>query len=108
VTFGAYGKICLIAFAISIIDALESCAALPSRTQSATVFRPQAISSALPLSPSTLIIIVDFSDGQATSPECHSPEPQEKNLDLLGRQSSTSWMPTNELGSNSEKGTSEL
>jgi hypothetical protein len=36
--FGAFGKICSIAFVVSIIDELEPCAALPSLTQFATVF----------------------------------------------------------------------
>jgi hypothetical protein len=36
--FGAYGKICSIAFVTSITDALELCAALLSLTKFATVF----------------------------------------------------------------------
>jgi hypothetical protein len=35
-----------------------------------------------------------------------NPSPK-KNIELLGRQSSTSQVPTNKLGPNSEKGTSE-
>jgi hypothetical protein len=49
-----------------IIDALEQCAALPSLSQLATVFHLLASLSGLPLSPSTLITIFDFLDGQAT------------------------------------------
>jgi cytosine/uracil/thiamine/allantoin permease len=30
------------------------------------------------LSPSKLIMVVDFFDGKATSPGCHEPEPKEK------------------------------
>jgi hypothetical protein len=63
--FGAYGRICLIAFVPSITDALEPCAALPSLTQFATVFQLPASLSAFPSSPSTNIIFVDFFDGQA-------------------------------------------
>jgi hypothetical protein len=92
----------LINFVTSTTDALESCSALPSLTQFATVFHLPASSNAFQLSPSTRIIIFDFFDGQAMSPECHKPEPQENHL-KLGRQSSTSLMPTNELGPNSEK-----
>jgi hypothetical protein len=69
--FGAYGKIFSIAFVISISDALEPCAALPSLTHFATVFHLPASLSAFSLSPSTHIKIVDFFDGQATSPGCH-------------------------------------
>jgi hypothetical protein len=75
VKFGACGRICSIAFVISIIDALETCAALPSLIRFATVFHLPASSSALPLNPSTLITITDFFDEQATSPGCDLPEP---------------------------------
>jgi hypothetical protein len=39
-------------------------------------------------------------------PATNNPSP-EKILDFLGRKSSTSRLPTNEVGSNSEKGTPE-
>jgi hypothetical protein len=68
---GTYEKICSIAFVTSRTDALEPCAALPSLTQLATVFHMPASLKAFQLSPSTRIIIVDFFDGQAMSPECH-------------------------------------
>jgi hypothetical protein len=58
-------------FQTSITDALEPCAALPSLTQFATTFHSLASLSALRLSSSTLITIVDFFDGQAMSPERH-------------------------------------
>jgi hypothetical protein len=62
----------LIAFVISITDALEPRAALLSFTQFATTLHLPASLSALPLSPSTLITLVDFFvDEQATSPGCH-------------------------------------
>jgi hypothetical protein len=38
-----------------------------------------AFLNASPLSPSTLSTIVDFFDGLATSPGCHSPEPHDKS-----------------------------
>jgi hypothetical protein len=67
--FGAYGKVCSTAFVImSITDALEPYAVLSSLTQFATVFHLPTSLDALPLSSSTLIIIVDFFDGHATSP----------------------------------------
>jgi hypothetical protein len=78
-----------IAFVICIIDAPEPCAALPSLTQFATLFDLPASSS--------------FSDGQAMSLGYHLPGPK-KNLGLLGQQSS---IPTNEVGPNFVKGTSE-
>jgi hypothetical protein len=59
------------AFVISITDALEPCARLPSLTKFATVFHLPASFNAFRLSPSTNIIIVDFFDGQAMSPERH-------------------------------------
>jgi hypothetical protein len=68
---GAYGKTCSIAFASFITDALEPCATLPSLTQFATVFHLQASLNAFRLSPSTNIIIIDFFDGQTTSPGSH-------------------------------------
>jgi hypothetical protein len=46
-------------------------AALPSLTQFATVFHLQASLNAFQLSPTTHATIIDFFDGQATSPECH-------------------------------------
>jgi hypothetical protein len=67
----AYGKTCSITFVSSIIDALELCAALPSLAQVAAVFHLPASVGALPLSPSILITIADFLDGQATLPGCH-------------------------------------
>jgi hypothetical protein len=60
--FGVYGNICSIAFVITITDALEPSAALPSLTQFATVFHLPASLSAFPLSPSTHITIANFSD----------------------------------------------
>jgi hypothetical protein len=63
-----------VALGTSITDALEPCVALPSLTRFATVFYLIASSNAFQLSPSTNIIIVDFFDGQAISPECHKPE----------------------------------
>jgi hypothetical protein len=61
-------------------------AALPSLTQFAPVFHLPASLSALPLSPSTTITIVDFFDEDRScrpDPIYKSPK---KNLDLLGRQ----------------------
>jgi cytochrome c oxidase assembly factor CtaG len=75
--FGAYGKICSISFVTSTTDVLEPCAALTLHSQFATVFHLPAYLNAFQLSPSTHIIIVVFFDGQAMSPECHEPEPQE-------------------------------
>jgi hypothetical protein len=69
--FGAYGKICSIAFVNSITSAHEPCAALPSLTQFDTVFHLPACLNAFRLSPSTYIAIVGFFDGQAMSPERH-------------------------------------
>jgi hypothetical protein len=60
-----------IAFLISITDVLESFTAFPWLTQFATVFHLPASLSIFLLSPSTIITIADFSDGQATSPGCH-------------------------------------
>jgi hypothetical protein len=37
----------------------------------ASIYHQPVPLSAIPLIPSTLISIVDFFDGQATSPECH-------------------------------------
>jgi hypothetical protein len=71
VKFGAYGKICSIAFVTSITDALEPCAALPSLKKIATVFHVPASLNAFQLSPSTRIVAVVFFDGQAMSPEGH-------------------------------------
>jgi hypothetical protein len=71
VKFGAYGKICSIAFVTFITDALEPHAALPSLTQFATVFHLLASANAFRFSPSTIITIVDFVDGHTMSPECH-------------------------------------
>jgi hypothetical protein len=97
-------KICSIAFVTSTTDALEPYAALPSLTQFASVFHLPASLNAFQLSPSTRVIIVDFFDGQAMSPECHLPEPEgKKSLDYMGRKSSTSWMHTNVVGPNSGK-----
>jgi hypothetical protein len=96
--FGAYGKICSIAFVISIIDALETCAALPSLIQFATVFHLPASSIALPLSPSTLISLSESSTSsmdRPRRPDAIYPSPK-KILDLLGRQSSTSRVYTND------------
>jgi hypothetical protein len=69
--FGAYGKICSIAFVISITDALEPCTASPSLKQLATEFHLPTSLSALTLSPFTRNTIADFFKGQATSPGCH-------------------------------------
>jgi hypothetical protein len=63
---GAYGKMRSITFVISNIDAFEVCAALPSPNQFATVFHQPSSLSALPQSPSTLIMFVDFVEEQAT------------------------------------------
>jgi hypothetical protein len=69
--FGAYGKICSIAFVTSTTDALKPCAALPSLTQFATVFHLPASLNAFRFSPSTHNTIIVFFDGQAIRPECH-------------------------------------
>jgi hypothetical protein len=45
--------------------------------QSATVFHLPASLSAFQLSPSALVKIAVFIDGQAMSPGCHKPEPQD-------------------------------
>jgi hypothetical protein len=49
--FGAYGKICSIAFVTSITDALEPYAALLTHTQFATVFHLPASLNAFRMSP---------------------------------------------------------
>jgi hypothetical protein len=82
--FGVHGKICSTTFVTSTTDVLEPCAALPSLTKFATEFHLPASLNAFRLSPSTLITIADFFDGQAMSPECHKPELQERKL--------TSWV----------------
>jgi hypothetical protein len=60
--FGAYGKICLIAFVTSITDVLDPCAALPPLTQLSTIFHLPASLNTFRLSPSTHILIVGFFD----------------------------------------------
>jgi hypothetical protein len=69
--FGAYGKICSIAFVNSITDVLELCAALPSLMQFATVLYLPASLNAFRLSSWTNIIIAEFFGEKAMSPECH-------------------------------------
>jgi hypothetical protein len=77
---GAYGKICLFAFVISIANALELFAALPSLTQFVTVSHLPASLSALPLSLSTLITVVGFSMDRPRRPDATNPS-LKKNLD---------------------------
>jgi hypothetical protein len=74
---GTCGQTCSIALVTSITDLFEPRAALPSLTPVATVLYLPASSSALQLSPWTLLTLFDISDGQDTSPGCHLPEPQE-------------------------------
>jgi hypothetical protein len=49
----------------------QSCSALPSLTQFATLFHLPAYLNAFQMSPPTHTTIVVFFDGQAMSPECH-------------------------------------
>jgi hypothetical protein len=61
-----------------ILEPSRLIAALPSLKQYTAVFHLPASINAIRLSPSTRIKIAVF-DEQATSPECHEPETQEKS-----------------------------